>query len=67
MTVFHESYGEITPRLLQVIKKFNVSPSDWSELEMKYGEGNLKQIESAIVTYSKNGMYQPYLMWTGQQ
>ena len=61
--MFHESYGQITQALMRLIKKYNVSPSDFQELEYKYGEGNLAAIGAAIKQYSKDGQFQVFLMW----
>lgn len=61
--VFHESYGELPANLLRLIKKHNVSPSDYAELELKYGAGHFDEMRQAIIQFSKNGSYQSYLMW----
>lgn len=61
--VFDESYGEVPASLLRLIKRHNVSPSDYAELELKYGAGHFEDMRQAIIQFSKNGMFQSYLMW----
>lgn len=34
---FHEAYGELPVHLLRMVKRFNVSPSDWYGLEHRFG------------------------------
>lgn len=63
---FHESYGDLPESLLKTINRLNVSPADYRELETVYGEGNYDGIHKAVLRYSENGMYSPYLMMQDQ-
>jgi hypothetical protein len=55
--VYDEWYGELTFSLRAVIRKNNVSPYDYTELEHEFGEGNYSAIQAAIVERSTSGMY----------
>lgn len=60
-TVYHESYGEVQVKTLNMIRKYNVSPSDFDELCGIFGCDE-EYIQDAIVEYSPNGFYNQYLM-----
>jgi hypothetical protein len=60
---FHESYGELPKSLLSRIRKTNVSPADYSMLEMQHGEGNYRAIHEAIDAQTRGGMFQPIFGW----
>lgn len=60
--MFHESYGEVTPSLMRAIKKYNVSPSDYSDLEDVYGN-DLVAIEKAIKHYVFQGQFSVFEFW----
>lgn len=57
LVTFHEMYGEVTPSLLRTIKRFNVSPMDFTELE-EYSEGlfpsKLSQLNAIERTIKQN-------------
>lgn len=63
---FQEAYGEMPKWLWKKVKEFNVSPADYQELELKYGPRRFSDYGWAIEAFSKNGMFQPYLMWLGR-
>lgn len=62
-TISHEYYGEITRPLLAKIRKYNVSPSDYYDLERTFGEGNLSDISDAIERYTFQGMFSVFEMY----
>lgn len=33
---FHESYGELPVHMLRMVKRMNISPSDWMMLELQF-------------------------------
>ena len=35
---FHESYGELPVHLLRMVKRMNISPSDWMMLELQFAQ-----------------------------
>jgi hypothetical protein len=56
--VYDEYYGDLTFALRTAIRKYNVSPSDYSDLEAEFGEGNFTDIQAAIKERSKiDGTY----------
>lgn len=55
--VFDEYYGELTFALRTAIRKYNVSPSDYRDLEDEFGEGEYAKIQAAIKERSEDGMY----------
>ena len=55
-TVYHESYGTLTPALLRAIKKNNVSPMDYDMLVAEFGE-HYDVIRDVILLRSETGMY----------
>ena len=61
--VYDEWYGELTFALRAAIRKHNVSPSDYRELEDEFGEGNYDDILAAVKQRSTDGMYRPRLCW----
>lgn len=62
--VFHESFGPVSPSLMTAITRFNVSPSDWDMMLMRWGyqwgDGGLpfSAIENHIISHSQMGYYQ---------
>lgn len=58
-TIFHESFGDVTRPLLAKIRKYNVSPADFYELEREYGS-DLDAISNAISTYTFQSMYSAF-------
>lgn len=60
--VMNEWYGEIPVTLNRTLKKYNVPPASFSELEDVYElndrEIDLAQIERFIKKHSESGMYQ---------
>lgn len=63
--VYDEWYGELTYALRTAIRKFNVSPADYSSLEAEFGQGNFDIILSAIKERSvEEGIYRG--PWPGQ-
>lgn len=54
---YHESYGELSTAVYNAIKKYNVSPADYMELE------HLSQDEilSTILENSPQGYFDSYL------
>lgn len=60
--VFNEYFGEIPVSLNRAIKKYNVSPADYWELEDYFGE-NFGEILAAIKRGSPKGYYQSYLLF----
>lgn len=61
--LFDESYGDLTRPLLAAIRKYNVSPSDYRDLEVAYGEGHYSAIHNAIQRFSINGSFSVFEMW----
>lgn len=59
-TVYNEWYGEIPVALNRAIKKYNVSPSDFQDME-HWGFSPEDMVE-VIKNYSPNGYFQVYLM-----
>jgi len=55
--VYDEWYGELTYALRAAIRKFNVSPSDYRDLEDRCGVGNYDGILSRIRVNSEGGYY----------
>lgn len=63
-TVYHESYGTVTPALLRAIKKNNVSPMDYDMLVAEFGERH-DVIRDVILQRSTTGMYREPLVGHG--
>lgn len=60
---FNEYIGRRIPlSLSRVMKKYNVSPADFNDLESVYGEDDAA-IESAIERYSVNGSFSVFEFW----
>lgn len=60
---FNEYVGrQISLSLSRAMKKYNVSPSDFRDLEEVYGEDDAA-IEAAIKQYSTNGMFSVFEFW----
>ena len=57
---FHEYYGELPTYLLRKVKKNNVSPADYWQLQDAYGEDNYNTIHDMIVRYSDDGMFKSW-------
>lgn len=59
MMTFHESYGALPQSTLRLVKRFNVSPSDWEMLLDKFGRVDtpFAAVEMFIREHSPNGMY----------
>jgi len=55
--VYDEWYGELTFALRLVIKKRNVSPADYTDLQDEFGSDNYDAMKKAIVERSEGGMY----------
>lgn len=47
-TVYNEWFGEVTPALNRALKRYNVSPADYQDLERLCGEGNHDAILAKI-------------------
>lgn len=58
--VFDERFGEIPKSLATLMKKNNVSPSDFYQLEYELGEGKFAAFAEAIRDRSKNGSYNAF-------
>ena len=54
---FDEYYGELPKSTLRMIKRYNVSPADYTDLEYACGEGNFAAIEAAIQRFSTKGYF----------
>lgn len=61
--VYDEWYGELTFACRAAIRKHNVSPLDYSELEREFGAGNFAAITKAIKERSTTGMYRAVIPW----
>lgn len=60
---YHEFYGELPKRTLSLIKKYNVSPADWSEIcrWVQATGASWKDINDHILNLSPGGYYNcPY-------
>jgi len=60
---YNEWYGEVTVALNRALKRYNVSPYDYQELEHEFGEGNYDAILAAVKQRSTDGYYRPALRW----
>lgn len=61
--VFHEVYGELPKGTLALIRKHNVSPSDWHEIEawIQATGATWKEVNDHIKNMSPGGFYNcPY-------
>lgn len=67
---FHERYGNLPTRTLRLIKKFNVSQSDYDLMldllnpwidgdDSMHGRPDWDAIDNHIVSNSETGMYRP--------
>ncbi len=56
---FDETYGWTFPTTMRLIRKYNVSPSDYWMLH-DYYESDYREVERCIVQYSKNENYYEY-------
>jgi len=58
---FHESYGNVSARTLRLIRKYNVSPADYTLMvnRLHGGVPSWIEIERHIVSNSETGMYRP--------
>lgn len=56
---FHEYYGELPKRTLSLIRKFNVSPSDYRDIEdwVQRTGASWKDINDHILNMSPGGYY----------
>jgi len=61
--VYDEFYGELTFALRAAIRKNNVAPADYTDLEDEFGAGNFGAILAAVKERSTDGMYQ--MPWPG--
>jgi hypothetical protein len=62
-TRFNEYIGRAIPlSLSRAMKTYNVSPSDFSDLEEVYGQDDAA-IEAAIKQYSPNGQFSVFEFW----
>lgn len=60
---FNEYIGRAIPlSLSRTMKQYNVSPSDFQDLEAVYGEDDIA-IERAIRAYSRNGQFSVFEFW----
>ena len=57
--VYDEYYEWVLPSTMRLIKRYNVSPSDYWTLH-DYYESDYREVERCIKTYSKNGNYQEF-------
>ena len=60
--VFDEWYGELPAKLLRLVKKHNVSPADYQDLE-DLCENDFDLMAKAIVDCSQNGCFSSYEFW----
>lgn len=44
---FHESYGELPVHMLRMVKRMNISPSDWMMLELQF-DGDFERMRDFI-------------------
>lgn len=54
---FHEAYGEVALKTLQLIKRANVSPADWYDLEYMYDTD--PERHQHILDHMVDGTYRP--------
>lgn len=54
---FHESYGFLPSKTLRLIRKFNVSPSDFDWIIDVLCIPTWDEVDEYIVSHSKTGMY----------
>jgi len=56
---FHETYGKLPVKTLRLIRKYNVSPADWYDIEAFMPAHTWQEINDHIISRSETGMYRP--------
>lgn len=56
---FHECYGNLPVKTLRLIKRNNVSPSDFDFMLDQFSLNDWSQVDDHIVSNSDTGMYRP--------
>ena len=64
--VYDESYGDLTFALRAAIRKYNVSPSDYWDLQDQFGEASYAEMTAAIKKYSPNDNFSSFEMRKGE-